>query len=420
MNRRHFLHTAAGLAALSMQAVSANDKVTLGFIGVRGRGKSLAARFAALPDVDIAYMCDVDERVLPRAAAGVEKISGQKPKLVGDLRRLLDDKSVDAVVVATPDHWHAPATILACAAGKDVYVEKPCSHNVREGVLMVEAARRYKRVVQVGTQARSRPSTQEAIEYIHSGKIGKVLMAKAWNVQLRRDLGHKTDSSVPAGVDYDTWMGPTPELPFNENRFHDNWRWHWNYGTGDIGNDGIHQIDQACWALDVEYPDRASGFGRKLSFSDDQQTPDTMIITYEHKDKVLMFEMRIWNPYRMEAGDNCIAVYGTDGMVQIGRWRGEKTHWKVFDKDGNVVRQEPMGSDLHCRNFVDCVRSRQAPNAEIATGFRSTLYAHLGNIVARTGRTIKFDGKTNTIAGDAEANALLHRQYRKHWATPRG
>src|SRR3989442_5138685 len=335
MNRRYFLQTVAAAGA-AQTAVAAGDKVNIDIIGVRGRGKSLAGTFAGLPDVNTAYVVDVDERVIPATADVVEKKTGKRPKAAGDMRRVFDDKDVDAVVVATPDHWHAPATILACEAGKDVYVEKPCSHNIREGRLMVEAARRYKRVVQHGTQARSRPSTQRAIEYARSGKIGKVLMAKAWDVQRRKDIGHKSDSPVPAGGDYETWIGPARFMPFNENRFHYNWHWHWNFGTGDMGNDGAHQIDQARWALGVDYPTEISGVAEKLYFDDDQVTPDTMTIAFRYPGKILMFEMRIWNPYGLEGVDNGVAIYGSEGMVQIGRWH-DGSGYKVFDKNGNLV-----------------------------------------------------------------------------------
>ena len=431
MNRRHFVKSAIVSAALaktvmsSSQRMAASEKVNVAFIGIRGRGKGLIGAFAALPDVNIAYLCDVDSRVLESVAADAEKRAGKRPQLAGDLRRVLDDKSVDAVVIATPDHWHAPATILACDAGKDVYVEKPASHNFREGRLMVEAARRNKRVVQHGTQSRSRPSTQRAIDYIKSGKIGKVYMAKAWDVQLRDDIGHKEDSPVPQGVDYETWTGPALMLPFNENRFHYNWHWHWNYGTGDMGNDGVHQLDIARWALDLDYPLEVSGMGRKLFFRDDQQTPDTMNITLNFKDKVIHWEMRIWNPYMLEGVDNGVAIYGSDGMVHIGRWRdksGSKVSgFKVFDSKGEqVMFDQANEGDNHARNFIDCVRSRKAPNAEIEIGHISTAYSHLGNIVARTGRNIKFDAETQTILSDPDTNRLLTREYRKHWATPKG
>ena len=420
MDRRKFLGMAA--AGALARPVSANDKVNIALIGVRGRGRALTGDFAPLPDVNIVCLCDVDEQVYPRAAKIVEDATKKRPPLVKDLRRVLDDKSVDAVVIATPDHWHAPATIMACDAGKDVYVEKPASHNLREGRLMVNAARRGKRIVQLGTQSRSRKSTMRAIELIHSGRIGKTLMAKAWDVQLRDNIGHKNDAPVPAAVDFDTWNGPAPLLPFNENRFHYTWHWNWNYGTGDIGNDGVHQMDIARWALGVETPSEITGMGRKLFFDDDQQTPDTMNITFNFKDKVLMFELRIWNPYGMEGQQNGVAVYGTQGMMHIGRWN-RLWGYKIYDDKGKLTEEGGGDADAdagHPRNFIDCVKSRKAPNAEIEIGHVSSTLCHLGNVVAKTGRALKYDGATEAIAGDAEANKLLGRAYRKHWAVPKG
>lgn len=426
-NRRSFLATglgglaAAGLAASKRDNKSPNERIRLAIMGVRGQGRSLTNRFASLAGVEIAYLCDVDEKVFESAAKIVEEKNAKRPQLVGDIRRVLDDKSVDGVIVATPDHWHAPATIMACDAGKDVYVEKPASHNVREGRLMVQAARRNKRIVQVGTQARSRPSTRSAIEYVRSGKIGKVLMAKAWNIQLRENIGRKQDGPVPAGVDYDTWLGPAPWLPFNENRFHYRWHWHWIFGTGDIGNDGVHQMDIARWALGVDYPESVSGSGRKLFFDDDQQTPDTMSIQFDYKDRSLLFEMRIWNPYPMEGIDNGVAVYGTQGYVHIGRWEeGRRAGFRVFDEKGRIAHAEDVDTpDSHPQNFIECMRNRQSCNADIEIGHISALHCHLGNIVARTGRSLKFDPKTETIAGDAAASRYLGREYRKHWSTPK-
>ena len=420
MNRRYFLQTMAAAGA-ARTAAAASDKVNVAIIGVKSRGRSHASTFSGLADVNVAYLVDVDERVIPAVADAVEKKTGKRPGAVSDMRRVFDDKNVDAVVIATPDHWHAPATILACQAGKDVYVEKPCSHNIREARLMVDAARKYQRIVQHGTQARSRSNTRRAIEYAQSGKIGKVLMAKAWDVQRRKDIGHKPDGPVPVGVDYETWIGPAPFLPFNENRFHYNWHWHWNFGTGDMGNDGAHQIDQARWALGVDAPTEVAGMAGKLYFDDDQITPDTMTISFRYSGKMLIFEMRIWNPYRLEGVDNGVAVYGSDGMVQIGRW-GDGSGFKVFDKSGKLVefdKSEAGDGDAHARNFIDCIKSRKAPNAEIAIGYLSTLHCHLGNIVARTGRTLTWDAKNEKFAGDAEANKLLKRQYREHWATPK-
>jgi predicted dehydrogenase len=419
MDRRHFFPTLAAAAATRL-APAANDRVRLAVIGVRGRGRALTAGFAKFPDVSVEYLVDVDDRVIPAAAEVVERAGKKPPKLTRDMRRVLDDKSIDAVVIATPDHWHAPAAILACDAGKDVYLEKPCSHNIREGRLIVNAARRNKRIVQHGTQARSREITRQAIDYVHSGKIGKVVMAKAWDVQKRSDIGRKPDSPVPAGVDYDMWVGPAPWMPFNENRFHYTWHWHWNFGTGDAGNDGAHQIDMARWALGVELPDEVSGSGAKLFFEDDQQTPDTINATFRYPGKMLVFEMRIWNPYGMEGAENGVAVYGGDGMVQIAKW-DRLWGYKVFDPKGKLITHEKtQGEDEgHLRNFIDCVRSRKAPNAEIEIGFQSVVHCHLANMVARTGRTLRYDGKSDAVSGDPAAAKLVSRDYRDHWAKPR-
>jgi predicted dehydrogenase len=422
MNRRNFLQTAALGASFASRSVAANDRIGVAIIGLGGQGRHLTGKFAAQPDVDIHYLCEVDESRYEAGAKLVSDQKGKRPPLISDLRKALADKAVDAVVVATPDHWHGPATILACDAGKDVYVEKPASHNLREGRLMVEAARRNKRIVQLGTQSRSRPSTQRAVELAHSGKIGKVVAVKAFDVQLRANIGHKENSQPPAGVDYETWLGVAPFVPFNENHFHYKWHWHWNFGTGDMGNDGVHQLDQARWALGGEMPAEVAGMGRKLFFDDDQRTPDTMNVSFSYPDKVLIWEMRIWNPYGMADQENGVEVYGSTGMIQIGRWK-KQWGYKLYDDKGKLVednsKNETDADPAHVRNFLDCVKSRKAPNAEIAIGHTSSALCHLGNIVAKTGRSLKFDGKTESITGDAEANRLLSREYRKHWATPK-
>ena len=420
MNRRYFRGSVASAAVSLRRARAAADPVRVAMIGVGGRGRALAGVFAKQQAASIEYLVEVDENLLGPTVQVIEKAGRKTPKTTSDMRRVFDDKSIDAVVIATPDHWHAPAAIMACDAGKDVYLEKPCAHNVREGRLVVDAARRNGRMVQHGTQARSRGITRRAIEYVHAGKLGKVVMAKAWNVQKREHVGHKEDGPVPRGVDYDTWVGPAMWKPFNENRFHYKWHWHWNFGTGDIGNDGTHQIDMARWALGVETPVEVAGSARKLFFDDDQQTPDTMNITYSYPGKQLQFEMRIWNPYGMEGAENGVAVYGSDAMLQIAKW-SRVWGFKVFDQKGKLVtHEEGQGEDEeHIANFLGCVRSRKEPNAEIEVGYRSVLHCHLGNIVARTGRTIRFDAATESIPGDAEANRLLGREYRDHWGRPR-
>ncbi len=419
-NRRYFL--AAGAAAVSGRINAApTDTIRIGMIGMGGRGSAImTSELKRVPNIKITHLCDVDQARLEKAQAAAAKAGHGNVRGSADLRRVLDDKEVDAVVIATPDHWHAPATILACAAGKDVYVEKPVSHNLREGRLMVEAARKYNRVVQAGMQSRSRPSTIRAVEIAHSKQLGRVLMAKAWNSQQRADIGTKPNSPAPAGLDYDTWVGPAEMVPFNENRLHYKWHWNWNFGTGDMGNDGAHQIDQARWALGVDLPKRVSGSGAKYYFQDDQQTPDTMNLTFDYGSKGLVWEMRIWHDYGLEGIDNGVAVYGTEGFLHIGRWN-RKWGYRVFDKAGKMVEEQQDGKqDFHMQNFIDCVIFRKRPNCDIEIGHISSAHCHLGNIVHRTGRNVDFNAANESIPNDAEANAMLRRKYRNHWATPKG
>jgi len=432
MDRRSFLQRAGAASAATAVAAattcaqgpttSAADKVSIAVMGVGGRGRVLAGLFAALPDVDIPYICEVDQNMAGPAIELVRQAKNAAPKLVDDLRIVLDDKSVDAVVIATPVHWHAPATILACEAGKDVYVEKPMSHNVREGRLAVDAARRHQRVVQVGSQSRSRPVTQRLVEFLQAGKIGEVLMAKVENTELRPDLGKLPDEPVPPGVNYDLWTGPVPLLPFNRNRFHRTYAWNWHYGAGELGDNGAHWLDICRWALGVDFPLEVSGVGRKLRFDDDKQSPDTDHITYNFASKMILWDERIWTPYGYQKSENTMIFYGTDGMVEHGRWEGGRYASRIYDRKGDLVNvdQEPTpdeGIVPHVRNFVDCIRSRQQPHADVAIGHVSTTLCHLGNIVVRTGRNIKFDERTESIVDDPEAAKLLTREYRDHWSS---
>jgi len=421
MNRRYFLPAAI---LTVRRAVAASDKITIALMGVRGRGRSLTSAFCAQPDVNVAYVCDIDQNVVEAAYKIIENSGRKRPPLVSDIRRCLEDSSVDAIVMATPLHWHAPGTILACDAGKDVYVEKPVSHNVREGRLMVEAARRNKRIVQAGTQLPSLPVTQRFHDYVQSGQLGRVLMAKVWNVQLRRNIGRLSDEPVPAGLDYDIWTGPLPRLPFNRNRFHSTVNWHWHYGCGDIGNDGVHQLDIARRALNAGLPATISGMGKKIYFDDDQQTPDTMNITYDYGDKLIQYEQRLWNHYGLEACDNGVAVYGDQAVAQCGRFRGNEWGFRVYDSKNKLIHEDQHdGTSIdapHARDFLDCIRSRRRPKVEIEEGHLSTALAHLGNIVARTGRAIRYNAAKETIESDSEANGLIRRDYRRHWSTPKG
>lgn len=427
INRRRFLRTsaaaAAGAAAFSVISRSSakgapSERVNLCIVGIRGRGRGLAANFARSPNAQITHVCDVNTKELGPGAKAIADVQKTEPKVVQDLRRVLEDDSVDALVVATPDHWHALATIWGCQAGKHVYVEKPVSHNIFEGRQMVAAARKHKRVVQTGTQSRSVPHYREAIDYIRSGKLGRVHMAKAWNSQLRRRVPAVSDSPVPSGLDWQIWQGPAPERPYNANRYTYGWRWLWDYGTGDMGNDGVHDLDIARWGLGVELPATANCTADKLVFAGDiQETPDTQLVTFTFPDSkaVLAYEQRLWSPYHQEGFENGVAFYGTEAYMLIGR-RG----WKVVEKRNKVVfdKQVEFSDMPHLENFLAGVKSGEQLNCEIQEGHRSTLLAHLGNVSYRVGRPLKFDAKTESIVDDNEAAALSVRRGRKGFQIP--
>jgi predicted dehydrogenase len=386
---------------------------------------SVTRRMLETKQVDVAWVCDVDQRRLDDAAAEITELTGKTPKMEKDMRRVFDDKDVDAVVIGLPDHWHAPATILACEAGKHVYVEKPASHNVREGRLMIDAARRNKRTVQVGTQSRSTDFIMEGIRRLREGEIGDVLIAKAWNSQFRPNIGRKPPTDPPKELDYDTWVGPAPFTPYTANKLHSTWRWFQDYGTGDIGNDGVHDIDIARWGLGVEtHPNRVSYAGGQLVLEDtDQEWPDTYYAVFDYdlgngKKKQLVYEQRTWSPYVQEGADNGGAFYGTKGMMIMSKRWG----FRVIGA-GNIAKDEVKGPGVnlraHCQNFLDCIRDGKAPNADIEIGHLSTCLAHLGNIASRTGRGFTFDPKTEQVVNDGEANKFVKREYRDHWGTPK-
>ena len=431
-DRREFLkRTGQGAAALALagaaQARGANEQFVVGLIGPGGMGSNHLQLLAANKQLQLAYVCDVDESRLAAAVATAEKLSGTAPKAVKDLRRVLDDKSVDAVWIATPDHWHGPATILACDAGKHVYVEKPCAHNIREGRLMIEAARRNKRVVQVGTQSRSTPHVQQAMERLRNGAIGQVLVSKAWNSQKRNTIGHAKPTDPPSTLDYDLWTGPAPRVPYQSNLLPGIWRWWYDFGCGDMGNDGVHDIDIACWGLGVDtHPSSVVALGGKYFFDDDQQFPDTQYVVFEYpgdghvgSKRQLIFEQRIWSPYIQEGYENGNAFYGTQGMLILGKQGG----FRIFGPRNKLIEEVTSGSpDLpaHHQNFLDCVRSGDQPNASIEINHRSSALCHLGNIATRMGGAIQFDPKREQIVGNATAEKLVKRAYREgHWAVPR-
>ncbi|MBN1817492.1 MAG: Gfo/Idh/MocA family oxidoreductase [Sedimentisphaerales bacterium] len=406
-------------------AVGADDKIRIGMIGPGGHGFGLLQSFAAQKDVEVIYVCDPDANHANRAAKFVEESTGKTPKAAKDLRHVLDDKSVDAVVIATPDHWHAPATILACEAGKHVYVEKPCSHNIREGRLTVEAARRHQRVVQVGTQSRSANYVIQAMQLLREGAVGEVLVAKAWNSQLRRNIGKVKPVDPPAHLDYNLWVGPAPMVPYQSNLLHSSWRWFTGFGTGDIGNDGVHDIDIARWGLGVEtHPNRVAAMGGKYFFDDDQQFPDTQYVAYEYemsggRKKQLIYEQRIWSPYVQEGYENGNAFYGTQGMLILGKHEG----WQLYGPRNELrdQRKSRLDSTMHHRNFLDAIKAGRPLHADIEAGHLSATLAHLGNIATRVGRILHFDPQTESVVDDEEAGQLVRRRYRAgHWAIPKG
>jgi predicted dehydrogenase len=413
LDRRHFLGASAGVALTAATAGGAaqqpNQRVNLAVMGVRSRGRDLIRGFSAFDDVDVTCLCEIDDGMVAGALQAVNARQKQAPRVEKDIRRVLQDKNITAVAIAAPDHWHALATIWACEAGKHVYVEKPVSHNLVEGRRMVEAARRHERIVQVGTQRRSSANYQSAAEFIRLGKLGRVPFVRTCIAGNRPNIGHLQDSTVPKGVDYDLWLGPAPQRPFNQNRFHYKWHWNWDYGTGEIGNNGIHGLDLVRMLLNLDAPTRISAGGGKLYYDDDQQTPDTHVAVFDFPGTTLVWEHRVWSRTGFDGQSFSVALYGDRGtMLCDGRG------WRIIDGAHNFnVNATADMERAHLRNFIDCVKQPRRPNADIEEGHKSTRLCHLGNIALRTGRTLRFDAKTETCLDDNSANALLRRTYRK-------
>lgn len=425
--RRAFLQQSAAIgigvglgAGIPSRAVAANDKIRMACIGVRGRGFGVMQSFAAHADCDITHICDVNEPVRSDRGAKMKEITGIQPKLVNDFRELLEDDSIDAFMVATPDHWHAMLTIHGCLAGKDVYVEKPASHNIVEGRVAVDAAHKNNRIVQMGTQIRSAKFMQEAREYVRSGAIGKVIYGRAWETDRSGAVHLADDTAPPPGLDYEIWQGPVAERAYNPTIVGGAWRWLFDYGTGDLGNDGVHRIDYCRMLMDInEMPQAISCSGGKFFFTeDDQQWPDTMLVNYEYPNHVIQYEMRLWSkPRLLNATEGC-CVYGEDGWLWV-----TNTAWRAYDAKGKRVTDGGAGkseiTSAHTRNFLDAMRSRQRDslNQEILSGHISTAMCHAGNIAWRTGAKLRFDPATETFDDD-EANKLLGREHRKGYELP--
>ncbi|MFC1563028.1 Gfo/Idh/MocA family oxidoreductase [candidate division KSB1 bacterium] len=435
MNRRRFLKNSAVTAAgaiISSTVIkksyaknSPNDTINIGVAGIHSRGGAHYRSFAALPNVDVVALCDIDENLFERSLADVEKISGRRPKTYVDFRKMLEDKDIDAVSIATPDHWHALQTIWACQAGKDVYVEKPISQNIFEGRMAVKAARKYNRIVSPGMQSRSNPVKQEAIRLLHEGYIGDVYMAKGLCYKPRDSIGRKKDSPIPKGVNWDLFLGPAPYRPFNENRFHYNWHWFWDTGTTDMGNQGVHEMDLARWGMNKRmHPVKIHGNGSYYIFDSDQQTPNTQHSSFEYEDgKIIQFEVR--GVYTNAEDGITIGnlYYGSEGWMNLGGTEF-KTYFGRKNEPGKSmssrdVKDDPMdltgpAGDPHFADFIKCVRSRrwQDLNADILDGHLSASLCHLGNISYRTGRKLTFNPTAEKFINDPDANTFLSREYR--------
>lgn len=421
----------AGAITAGRQVLGANDRIRLGIVGLGGRGKDHIDFLLPQKQAQITGLCDVDTARLEREETRVAKESGHKPKTYRDMRAVFDDKDIDAVTLVTPNHWHALAAIWACQAGKDVYAEKPACHNIFEGRRMIDAARKYKRVVQVGQQSRSTGHKIEAMELLKQGFIGKVYMAKGLCFKRRLSIGKQPDGPVPPGVDFDKWLGPAPLRAFNPNRFHYNWHWFWDTGNGDIGNQGPHEIDIAMWGLGVGLPDNAVSTGGKFAYDDDQETANTQTAAYRYGDKQLLFEVRglltgpegFWKP----SGDKTVNTignlfYGSDGWMQVDAqgyqvYKGEK-HQLV--KEGRYQESRGYDSAPHFKNWLDACRSRKVTdlNCDVEVGVRTATMSHLANISYRLNRALKYDPLTHQFPGDAEANKLATRVYRKPYVVP--
>ncbi|HRT07644.1 MAG TPA: Gfo/Idh/MocA family oxidoreductase [Candidatus Paceibacterota bacterium] len=426
LTRRDFLKNsslvAAGLAALpaapSLQAAaSPNNRLRVAVIGCNGRGMAHIAALLEVPNVEIACVCDVDRRALEKGIAAAARKQSTTPKGEKDLRKRLEDPGIDAVTIATPEHWQTPATLLACAAGKHVYVEKPASHNGRESELIVAAARKHKRVVQMGNQRRSWPWVIESIQAVHAGEVGQVYFARGWYTNRRPSIGRGKPAPVPEWLDYALWQGPAPEKPYRDNILHYNWHWFWHWGTGELGNNAVHALDLARWGLKVGLPNRVTCGGNRYFYQDDWETPDTTLATFDFGRCGIAWEGQSCAPRGFEGASFGVSFYGDQGtLVMAGN------NCVIYDLKDKVLREiKGRQADLfsfdsiHFANFADAIREGKTLAAEIEEGQKSTLLCHLGNIAWRTGHTIDCDPQTGKILGDKAAQALWSREYRPGW-----
>jgi len=405
--------------------VGSNERFQIAVMGTNGRGAGMARNFQNIKDVNMMYVCEVEDKAMAKGLAAVERAGG-KPKPEKDIRKVLADKDLDALLVTAPDHWHAPATIMACQAGKHVYVEKPCSHNPREGELSIAAARKYNRIVQVGAQRRSWPGLIEGIEALHNGAIGKVYFARGWYTNKRKSIGFGKEVPAPSTIDFDLWQGPAPRRSYRDNLIHYNWHWFWHWGTGEALNNGTHEIDVIRWGLGVDFPTHVSSEGARFAFKDDWETPDTQIIDLRFGDDCLVtWEGRSCNARDSEGRDRGVIFYGENGALETGH-----NGYRIFDQNNKLVKEldskekidgrDPSSPSAnldmgHIHNFLDAIRSNKKPNGDIEELHKSTTLVQLGNIAWRTGQRLTIDPANGHILNSPEAQELWGRTYEPGW-----
>ncbi len=442
-DRRDFMKSAglaigAGLAApLAARAAAriehggafdpASDRISVAVIGCNGRGSEHINCFVEMPGTEVSYVCDVDSRAIDKGIALAQKKQSNAPKREKDFRKVLADPSVDAVTIAAPDHWHSPMAILALAAGKHVYVEKPLSQNPAEGELVMKAEAKYKKVAMMGVQRRSFPNLQQAIREIHDGVIGKAYFARTWYTNQRATIGVGKPAPVPEWLDYELWQGPAPRRPYQDNLIHYNWHWFWHWGAGEALNNGTHEVDVARWALNVNYPERVASSGGRYQWQDDWQTADTQTISMVYPEgKMISWEGRSCCGFPSEGLDRGVMVYGTEGAALL-----DSNSYKIFDKKKKVVKEvadvkEAAGTNplsatgrrldkMHLSDFLECIRTGKKPNCPIEEVHKSVVGLHLGNIAWRVGRELHCDSSNGHIFGDSDATKLWSREYQPGW-----
>ncbi len=440
-SRRSFIQkTSAASAAIAFGGIlpvfsasqyrnilGSNEKITAAVMGVNSRGLSVSTNFASQKECEVSHVCDVDSRAMDKCVNAVEKAQQKRPKAEGDFRKALDDKNLDLLIVTAPDHWHAPAALLAVAAGKHVYLEKPCSHNPNEGEMLVKAATKHNKLLQMGNQRRSWPNVMAAIKELHAGVIGRPYFAKTWYTNNRESIGVGKVTDVPSWLNYDLWQGPAPRKAYKDNLIHYNWHWFWHWGTGEALNNGTHMVDLARWGLGVNYPTRVTSAGGRYRYQDDWETPDTQVINLEFDNNTqISWEGRSCNGKSVEGSSVGVIFYGETGSLLIESGNA----YKIFDLKSKLVKEVKnditanaldktgpgMELDaLHIQNFFAAIKKGAALNSDILSGHQSTLLVQLGNIAQRTGRTLNIDASNGRILHDKDAMKLWSREYEKGW-----